>query len=726
LVSLPVFSLAVVLLLTQGCGEKPNPSRKLHLLDVGFPIEHRGSSLVTMAKNPVEAQFRAVSLPMGSEFLVRDIPWPARGTLEVQFAPLPGSSPEGRAVLEVSLHGAEGSIIELGAIEPGSKSKETFQVERFTWSGMERGVFGLAFKLVPHENATGTWLCNGGVLTTKDPFVKAKPRKDNRPNLVLIIIDTLRADHLGCYGYGRNTSPVLDRLAGEGLMFTDAWAQASWTKPSTATILTSLPTYDHGAVKRFDTLPSRVWTLSEGLAAAGYRTGAFIANGWIGNDHFNFNQGYDQFIKVEGKADDVCTRGIEWLALDSETPSFLYLHLMDPHTPYSPPEDLRAEFDRGYVGDVLSLPAGDDLYKSHSLTRENVEYLVDLYDAEIRSADRALGVFLEGLDALGIRDSTVLCITADHGEEFNDHGAFGHGGTLFEEQLEVPLVIAGPGVVPGGEIHEGLVRHMDIAPMLFGLLGLPVPDAFMGRNPLAEQAEPLYWALADLDKDRWKSVAVRVKQLKLIRSYAPEASLELYDLDADPSESRNLAQERSEQAEKLASFTTAYEARISRPGLYIACRGKDGVKGFQVELTGDAPPKDHVLRMAEKKDTSQALDHENGVRFHLEMDTPEDIDLIFIASELEGRYSLVIRADEGLLDPASVTLGTRKGLPGPWPLEAGDAFLSATLSASPPVDLFKMLAPGNAVVFRILPTKDHGGIPEATIDELRKLGYFGR
>jgi len=484
-------------------------------------------------------------------------------------------------------------------------------------------------------------------------------------------------------------------------------------------------------VKRFDLLADRVWTLSEELKARGYRTCAFVANGWIGNAHFNFNQGYDHFIKVDGadpdvkgRACEVLRRGTEWLARMGDEPCFLFLHLIDPHSPYTPPEEIAAKFDRGFEAGVAPYPTGDNGFRSRPLDENEAKHLVDLYDAEIAAADRSVGCFVESLDELGLRDSTVLVVTSDHGEEFLEHGGLEHGETLFEEQLKVPLIMSGPGV-PRSETHGGLVRHIDIAPMALGALDLSVPSRFKGRNALKSGTAPLGWVFADLDKNEHRAIAVRAKGMKLIRTYEPEESARLYDLSSDPLELSDIASEKKTAVEALTRLTLPYEAQVSRPGLYIAVKNNGEIKSFEVQIGGrESPIDEYVIRMCEEMDFFEPMKEIKGARFVLKCDAPDDIDLIYIISETRGSLGMTVTADSAYIEPALVTVGSDGSMEGGWPFMVNDGFEKAIVSPSPPVNLNDLLKPGGAAVLKVLPRDGFDGIPQADIEELKSIGYF--
>jgi arylsulfatase len=307
------------------------------------------------------------------------------------------------------------------------------------------------------------------------------------PNVVFVTIDTLRADHLGCYGYDRNTSPFIDRLAEQGTLFKDASAPAAWTKPSTGTLLTGLYPSRHGALYHGSKLqiPQGEQTLAEGFQERGYVTAGFVSNPNI-KQVFDFDRGFDLFFdspvkdtvtlagirgtlfgqvlmrllrhqfnwKYENDVRAMNSRVIPWLEKNAHQKFFLYVHYIDPHIPYSPPARYRDEFARDH-----GLIAFNE-------RKESVG--IDRYDAEIRYVDEGLGEFVDAIKRIGIWENTLFLITSDHGEEFFEHGVLGHGYSLYQGVIHVPLIFRGPGV-PAGVVVESPVQNVDLAATLLDL-----------------------------------------------------------------------------------------------------------------------------------------------------------------------------------------------------------------------------------------------------------------
>jgi hypothetical protein len=295
-----------------------------------------------------------------------------------------------------------------------------------------------------------------------------------RPNVLLYVMDTLRADRLGCYGYGRETSPHLDRFAREGIVFRHAIAQAPWTRPSMASIMTGQLPPVHGAVTLRDRLGRDLPTLAEAFRAAGYQTAGFVTNLNVAAP-FGFDRGFDRYEhlaedpttpEVYVPADRLHETVLAWLEQRAQDrPFFLYLHASDVHTQRPSPDMERRLLGRPRWPRLTRGAAGADGGKL-SLTAAEVQIFDALYDAEIATWDAAFGGFWKTLRAHGRDADTFVVFTADHGEEFHDHGGLEHGHTLYGEQLHVPLVVRLPRGRGGGQTADEMVRSIDLLPTL--------------------------------------------------------------------------------------------------------------------------------------------------------------------------------------------------------------------------------------------------------------------
>jgi len=397
-------------------------------------------------------------------------------------------------------------------------------------------------------------------------------------NVLLLTIDTLRADHLSSYGYPRQTSPAIDGLAARGVLFENAFTYWPKTRGSFAAMFTSLYAAQHGLTVRDRDLPGYNQTLAETLRASGYQTAAAVDNGNLDRE-LGFAQGFDRYEQVwlrgdtEEERTELLTRfAVEFLeSYEEPEPFFLWIHYVNPHTPYEPPEDLLDLFrgdevvprgpklDQvvGYHGGVnRHLPIAGDSYWG--------DY-VDRYDAEILFADRHIGHVLEALDKSRHNGSTLVVLASDHGEALGEHNYyFDHGYDLFDPSLRVPLILSFPGILPQGEIVQGAVSTLDIFPSILDLAQVTFPPELEGRSllPLVRQSEERLHDRLFFQNDHHQ-MAIFDGRLKLVSYPATgedQGHFELYDTWRDPYE-ENDRYRGSEQAiaplqAELSSFRT--------------------------------------------------------------------------------------------------------------------------------------------------------------------------
>jgi arylsulfatase A-like enzyme len=414
------------------------------------------------------------------------------------------------------------------------------------------------------------------------------PGLENAPNVILIGADTLRADRLSCYGYAASQTPNIDALAADGVRYADMTAQASWTKPSFATMLTSLYPSSHTAIGKPDRLPQAVTTLAEALAAGGYHTGGIVNNVSI-SPAFGFEQGFADFeylspsylfgagesasqlglyqglrrvwARVTGgrvypqnfyqEASAVNDEAIQWLEANKGTRFFLFLHYMDPHDPY---------FEHPYNGRGYARAGNQNPDPALAPT------FSELYDGEVRYLDEHVGALLGWLKAERLYDDALIVLTADHGEEFQEHGGWWHGQTLFQEQIAVPLIVKYPGGARAGTVVAELARSLDVAPTILDASGQPVPDAMQGRS-LWSASEPPDSVFSEQDLEGNRLYTVRAGGFKLIRANAgnprglPAESL--YNLASDPGEQQPLDLLASAQAISIDRLHTLLQDSLT-------------------------------------------------------------------------------------------------------------------------------------------------------------------
>lgn len=405
------------------------------------------------------------------------------------------------------------------------------------------------------------------------PSPAAAPGARRRANVIVYLVDTLRKDHLGSYGYGKPVSPRVDAFAREATLFRNAVAQSSWTRPSVVSILTGLLPRTHGVHGRRDALSQEAVTLAEVLRGAGYRTAAIVTNGNVDRS-FGLGQGFESYRLLQhgrDTAENVNARAAQWLEGVRGEPFFLFLHTIEPHTPYQPPPAFRQRFapsvpeDLGKVRTLKALNAG-----TLPVTPERLQGLLALYDAEIAANDAAFGALVGLLRERGLWEETVVVFLSDHGEEFHDHGGWEHGRTLHTEMLDVPLLVRLPGVGEGRAVDR-LAQHVDVVPTLLDALGLPVPAAVEGRSLLPAMAGAgedgsgdEEAALSWLDVDGFRSASASTPAWRLIEDRAPRAGRSLFDRRGDPRETRDLVRERAVRAGYLRSLLRAAESGGAR------------------------------------------------------------------------------------------------------------------------------------------------------------------
>src|SRR5262245_8136636 len=281
--------------------------------------------------------------------------------------------------------------------------------------------------------------CGGGASGAARGTGLPKPKR-----AVLIVVDTLRADHLGCYGYPLSTTPAVDRLAGEGVRFEHALTTAPWTLPAVGALLTAQHPTALGIGDQGTALPLEVDTLAELLKGAGFATGAVISHSFC-SARWNLNQGFDSFDESNVAGHDgvsspgVTEKALAFVDAHADEPFFLWVHLFDPHFAYIQHEGFEFAGPEGYQGPIESGLSYQKLRKVE-LTAADGEQVRAFYDSEVAFTDRHVGMLLDGLRERGLYDDALIVFTADHGEEFLERGRIGHGWSLYQELLHVPLI----------------------------------------------------------------------------------------------------------------------------------------------------------------------------------------------------------------------------------------------------------------------------------------------
>jgi arylsulfatase A-like enzyme len=392
------------------------------------------------------------------------------------------------------------------------------------------------------------------------------------PNILLISLDACRPDRLGCYGHSRNTSPFIDSLAASGIRFESAFINTHGTPPSHTTMFSSLYQEQHGVQLdgappdgQVDRIPASVFMVQEILRGNGYIT-VGVSGGGNMNRKIGFGRGFVEYDDRPGRASAQKNRLLELVDRhhDPARPLYMLYHTYEVHSPYQPPAPWDTHF--GVYPSTVE-PTSEFLLSivneaATALDDDDINHLLALYDGGIRFTDTVLEDLFAALEARGILDSTLVIITADHGEEFGEHGGLLHRGTLYEELVRVPLIMWGAGV-PKDVVDQRLVSSIDLMPTILAAAGVEAPRAVAGRDLLSPDAAPLDENLVFLQYGR-RLYGVRSHRWKLIENTAKD-SYELYDLETDPAELVNRYSEQLEVAAELSGHLEDWKSSIGEP-----------------------------------------------------------------------------------------------------------------------------------------------------------------
>lgn len=408
-----------------------------------------------------------------------------------------GTTEHGRAVtFQVSVQGAPGDLFSKTVSDPDRWQDASVDLSR--WSGRE-----ITLRLRTQSVQAGD------VGLWANPLVTSNAKR-SRPNVLIYTMDTVRADHTGLNGYSRKTTPFLDQLAASAAVFNDCQAQATWTKASIASLMTSLYSFTHGIQNDADTIPTGANTLAEKLRAAGYVTSSIVANPFTGRAT-GLDRGFDYMLeypvvlrevnpKTDGGTDSAALNKVvfPWLDLHHNEPFFLYAHSMDPHAPYDPPAPFDAVFanprenslfDREYKsflthheyngGAVIS----PEICKRAGIEPSRfIQRAIDRYDGEILHNDHNFKLLVEKLRQLGVLDNTLIIVLSDHGEEFWDHGWTAHGQSVYQELTHTMLMMWNPKLLPAPRRISEPVQLIDVMPTVLDLLHIKIPDMVEGQS----------------------------------------------------------------------------------------------------------------------------------------------------------------------------------------------------------------------------------------------------
>ena len=440
------------------------------------------------------------------------------------------------------------------------------------------------------------------------------------PNVIFISLDTLGANHLSSYGYSKKTSPYIDKMATQGVLFEEAFSHSKWTLPSHMSMMTSTYPYVHGVNAKEKILDSSFVTMAEMLKQNGYYCGAFVdrnKSSHIGADH-GFDQGFDfyehfpeRFNRYEKlfvlghmlnfveefllrydipivHSEKFTNEVLSWLEHYSKRkPFFLFLHYDDIHSeaysklPYLSPTPYNTMHMPEYQGDITGCDEDGDcssIYLTklsrklredpYYVSKEDIEYIVSLYDGGISYVDYQIGMLLEGIEKLGIDENTLIIVTSDHGEAFLEHGIFLHG-QFYDEIIKVPLIMKYPGILPAGKRIKPIASLIDIFPTVLDLLNIKTIDQIQGTSLLPsifqdtkKKANIVFGGLDKRIVENMPTRFVRTDSFKLItRKFIDSGKIrkELYNLNSDPIESINILEEETEIANKLEKYLTIWD-----------------------------------------------------------------------------------------------------------------------------------------------------------------------
>jgi len=383
-------------------------------------------------------------------------------------------------------------------------------------------------------------------------------------NVLLISIDTLRPDRLGCYGHDRETSPTIDAVAAGGVLFEDVTSAAPWTLPAHTSMLTGLYPRSHGVRGHNDKLAATTRSLATRLHDVGYSTMAVI-NSHNLSKRYGLNQGFDRFLYLLEEDEDnvivdrgpqIVDLGLDFLRNRDDRPFFLFLHFYDVHSDFNPSPEYRQRFERPYSGDIDGTTAqlGELRASGGLLTEADANHLLDLYDAEIRQLDDQLARLFNYLDHAGLAANTLVVVTSDHGEAFGEHGTVLHGQTHYEELIRIPLLMRGPGMLVGRRIADP-VHLVDVTPTILASTGLP--DATLDGIDLhalwSGAPVPDRFLFSEADHNNSKDDVRRMIRFEGHKLHYDkrDGATAMYDIATDPGELRDVSKEEPELADLL-------------------------------------------------------------------------------------------------------------------------------------------------------------------------------
>ncbi len=630
----------------------PGPELRTYTLEPQFPIASDGSRELLLSPSDVAGasfEIESVRVVFAKERLASVASGPGwHGLSEIYRETLVARAPETlrfpvvvppAAKLELALGMIEDDALRF-RISARAGESETLLAERtltqpLRWEPLRIDLTGYAGQSIElaltleseRAGAIGFWGA---------PAVRSTVPRAGVQNVIVILADTLRRDHLDAYGHTRETAPALARMAREGTLFRDAISQASWTKVSVPSLMLSLYPSSHGVRNFADRLPDEASTLAEAFRDAGFSSLALSSNFFVGK-LTHLEQGFEELHEAASLESSVSNdaessktareqvdRLLPWLDAHRDAPFFAYLHVTDPHSPYRPlrPYDTRfasaedgarherehAELRKHIAHPLMrafGMPLASELAAAGIDAGAYLETDRDWYDASIRAMDAELARVFERLRELGLAENTLVVFTSDHGEEFLEHGASFHGRSVYGEVTRIPLLLWGAGV-PAGRVVEQTVQSIDVMPTLLELASVTTTAPMQGQSLvplLAESAAPAEgapsWAprpaisehRLDLGGLPWadrEGTAINDGAWKLIENSSPNpsaavAAVELYDARRDPLDQHDLAAEHPEEVTRLRAALAAWRAEAEKVRLKTSATSEPTLSAEEIE-----------------------------------------------------------------------------------------------------------------------------------------------
>ncbi len=724
-------------------------------------LQRQNNRLTLEAPPTACLRLASLTLPPTSSTVLLDrrripfLPAPPPSSLSYRLRPAPGSRLSFETVCKFSTRGPPGEAVVFEVLNRANSTPQTLfrrevplqpaaaagisepaEIDLTPLAGQE-----LELVFITRYRGESRRPFSGDAGWGNPRLLPAERTSDTSPSLIIWLTDTLRADHLGCYGYRHNTSPHLDRFASEAILFENFLSQSSWTKSSIATIFTGLNASYHGAVGREDKLLPQVTTMAELFREAGYNTAAFSSNAYFFADYWGLTKGFEEvwsyypsnhFEDSQAIIEDL----LPWISARTGNPFFLFVHTRDPHDPYLPPrrfanlfphEPRTAAAGGGNTAETAAAPDGVTAAGSGPGMGDpgwDPAPLLSAYDGEIAYNDEFFKRFILELQRAGLYDPSLLVYLSDHGEEFHDHGGWRHGHQLFQEQIRIPLIIRLPRGKHGNRTVRGATREVDLLPSLLQWAGLECStgqgESFSGLVEAGEDPAPLE-ILSEQTLDSAALYSITAGRYKYILRLEPDREELLFDMVADPAESFNLLAEQPELAATLAGRIASYR-EIAETGtriLFISAKKRTAIG----KVVGNSP-----FRMVNGINLGEKV---AGRSFGLSDDRRTIWFRINTAGEPGGLVFDLERPDLG----AVLTLQTSRTGPG-WPV-----FLGARTEAEKdgPLHLMgdELLVPKRTVaslsgkpdgchIWRVPGGAEQGPsvLSEEELENLRGLGYI--